>query len=68
MKLKMLIEKSGYKKEFLANKIGVTNNTITNWVLGRTTPNIIQAQKLMKILGIGNIDEIIDDKKGVKAL
>lgn len=64
----MLIEKSGYKKEFLANKIGVTNNTITNWVLGRTTPNIIQAQKLMKILGIGNIDEIIDDKKGVKAL
>ena len=60
MKIKILIERSGLKKEHIAKKIGVVNNTITNWVSGRTTPNIIQAQKLSKILGLKNIDELLD--------
>ncbi len=66
MKIKILIENSGLKKEYIAKKIGVVNNTITNWVLGRTTPNIIQAQKLSKILGLTNIDELIDNNIKVK--
>ena len=60
MKIKTLIEKSGLKKKYIAKKIGVVDNTMTNWVLGKTTPNIIQAQKLSRILGLKSIDELFN--------
>ena len=60
IKLNKLIKDSGFKKSFIAKKVGVTKQTISNWVLGRYLPNIIQAQKLSKILGLKNIDELID--------
>ena len=63
MKIKTLIEKSGLKKKYIAKKIGVVDNTMTNWVLGKTTPNIIQAQKLSRILGLKSIDELFNGDK-----
>ena len=63
MKIKILIEKSGLKKKYIAKKIGVVDNTMTNWVLGKTTPNIIQAQKLSRILGLKSIDELFNGDK-----
>ncbi len=63
MKIKTLIEKSGLKKKYIAKKIGVVDNTMTNWALGKTTPNIIQAQKLSRILGLKSIDELFNGDK-----
>lgn len=61
-KLNKIIENSGLKKQFIAKKVGVTKQTISNWVLGKYLPNVIQAQKLSKILGLNNIDELIDSE------
>ena len=62
--LKKLIENSGLKQIFIAQKLGVTNQTITNWVMGKYSPNIVEAQKLKEILGLDSIDELVDDKSG----
>ena len=60
--LSKLIDRSGLKKTFIAKRVGVTKQTISNWVMGRYSPNIIEAQKLKEILGLDSIDELVDDK------
>ena len=62
--LSKLIDRSGLKKTFIAKRVGVTKQTISNWVMGRYSPNIIEAQKLKEILGLDSIDELVDDKSG----
>lgn len=59
--LNVLIKKSGYKKEFIAQQTKVSIYTITNWCTGKTSPNIIQAQKLKEVLGLESIDELISN-------
>ena len=60
--LKRLIKESGITQVFIAKKVGVTKQTISNWVIGKYIPNIIEANKLKKILGLNNIDELLDDE------
>lgn len=47
-------------QEELAEKIGVTRQTISNWELGETIPDINQAKNISKVLGI-SIDELTDN-------
>ena len=47
-------------QENLAEKIGVTRQTISNWELGESTPNPKQLQLLSKFLDI-SVDALLDD-------
>jgi transcriptional regulator with XRE-family HTH domain len=47
-------------QEQLAEKINVTRQTISNWELGQTVPDIIQATEISKIFNI-TLDELVDN-------
>lgn len=56
-------------QEELAEKIGVTRQTISNWELNETAPNIVEATKLAEIFNTSldelvgnNIKSILEDK------
>lgn len=52
-------------QEELAEKIGVTRQTISNWELGETQPNVEQLKKLSEVFKI-SIDELVgNDVKGI---
>ena len=52
-----LRKKSNLSQEQLAEKVGVTRQTISKWELGETSPDIRQAQALSRIFGI-SLDEL----------
>lgn len=62
-KLNKLIKESGLKKKYIAEKLDVNLNTITNWVKGISKPDISQAKQLKEILNLNSIDELIDKEK-----
>lgn len=47
-------------QEQLAEKLDVTRQTISNWELGQTTPDIFQAKKISNIFCI-SLDELTDN-------
>lgn len=50
LKIRELIQESGMTKRFVAGKIGVNENTLGNWMDGRSMPRLDQAVRLAKIL------------------
>ncbi len=59
-KILKLRKEKGYSQEELAEKLGVTRQTISNWELGSTHPNPEQLKGLSKILNV-SIDELLDN-------
>lgn len=55
-----LRKNSGLSQEVLAEKIGVTRQTISNWELGETSPNPEQLKLLSKTLNV-SVDELLDN-------
>lgn len=47
-------------QEDLAEKLGVTRQTISKWELGQTYPSINQAKELSKIFNI-SLDELVNN-------
>lgn len=47
-------------QEQLAEKLDITRQTISNWELGQTVPDIIQAKKISQIFSI-SLDELTDN-------
>ncbi len=47
-------------QEQLAEKLNVTRQTISNWELGQTTPDILQAKEISKIFNV-SLDELLDN-------
>lgn len=60
--LKKAIREKGISQTYIAKKIGVNKQTITNWVKGNTYPDIKQAKIISEILD-RSIDEIFFDFK-----
>ncbi len=53
MKLKEARKKhGGYTQKELAELIGVSIMTVSNWEVGRSTPNLVKWKKAAKVLGI----------------
>lgn len=50
LKIRELINESGMTKRFVANKLEVNENTLGNWMDGRSMPKLDQAVKLADIL------------------
>ena len=58
--LKVARIKSNYSQETLANKIGVTRETICSWETGKTSPNVPQLKKLSEILNC-TVNDLIEE-------
>lgn len=52
-------KKKGLSQEEVAEKLGVSRQTISKWKTKETVPDIYQAKKLAKIYGL-SLDELID--------
>lgn len=50
--LNLIIENKGIKKIYIAKQLGVTSQTISNWLSGYSMPNLVMAKKLSEILGV----------------
>ena len=59
-KILNLRKKNGLSQEELGEKINVTRQTISNWELGETSPNVEQLKLLSKELNV-SIDELLDN-------
>lgn len=59
-KILELRKKQNITQEELAEKIGVTRQTISKWELGETHPDINQAKKLSMIFNI-SLDELVNN-------
>lgn len=53
-----LRKKEGLSQEELAEKLGVTRQTISKWELGETSPDIKEAKELSNIFHI-SLDELV---------
>ncbi len=60
-KIAELRKKYNYTQEKLAEKIGVTRQTISNWESNITSPDLNQASLLCKELRI-NINDLLDNE------
>lgn len=60
-KILLLRKKEGLSQESLAEKLNVTRQTVSNWELGQTTPDILQAKELSKIFKV-SLDDLTDNK------
>lgn len=56
-KIANLRKKNNLSQEELADKIGVTRQTISKWELNNTTPDIMQAKKISEVFSI-SLDEL----------
>ena len=50
--LKEILKIKGVKQKWLANKIGVSEVTVSNWVKGKTQPSDKNYQKMSEALDI----------------
>lgn len=60
-KILLLRKKAGLSQESLAEKLNVTSQTVSNWELGQTTPDILQAKELSKIFNV-SLDDLTNNK------
>ena len=59
-KILELRKKNHLSQEQLAEKTNVTRQTISNWELGETSPDLKQAKELSKIFKV-SLDELVDN-------
>ena len=52
MLLKELLKSKGLKQKWLANKIGVSEVTVSNWCSGKSVPKRTHLQKISEILEV----------------
>lgn len=48
----VLLRTSKYRREFIQKELGISANTLTNWVTGKTYPTIDKAFKLAELLEV----------------
>lgn len=60
-KILLLRKKEGLSQEGLSEKLNVTRQTVSNWELGQTTPDIQQAKNIAQIFKI-SLDDLTDNK------
>jgi len=59
-KLLELRKKNGFSQEQLAEKLGVSRQTISKWELNESSPDLKQAKELSKIFKV-SIDELVNN-------
>ena len=46
------IDKSGYKKKYIAEYLGITPTQLSNWISGRSYPSVPKLYALADLLGV----------------
>lgn len=59
MTLKELLKKKKFTQEILAQKIGVTQSTVSQWCTKATSPRNLNTRKIADTLGV-TLDELYD--------
>lgn len=57
-----LIDERGYRRKFIADKMGVTPQQLSNWIHERNYPTIDKAFKLADLLGV-KVDDLYTKKE-----
>ncbi len=65
--LNLIIKNKGIKKIYLAKQLGVTNQTISNWLSGYSMPNLLMARKLSEMLEVTIEDIFFDNNNNISA-
>jgi transcriptional regulator with XRE-family HTH domain len=52
MLLKQLLNSKGLKQKWLANKIGVSEVTVSSWCSGKSVPHKAHLQKISELLEV----------------
>lgn len=60
-------KKTGLSQEIIAEKLGVSRQTISKWETDESTPDIYQAKKLAKIYDL-SLDELIEFDVDIKEI
>ena len=60
-------KKAGLSQESVAEKLGVSRQTISKWETGETIPDIYQSKKLAKLYNL-TLDELIDFNIDIKEI
>lgn len=60
--LKEILAEKGIKQTFIADKLGVSNTTVSLWVLGRTEPTLTNLKKLSEVLSV-DVNTLINGKE-----
>src|SRR5690625_6208062 len=66
-KLKKLIEKRGIDQRILADYLGISVMSVSNWVNGNKYPRICNIQKMADYFGVKKSD-LIEDKSDEKVV
>ncbi|AMV11521.1 XRE family transcriptional regulator [Geobacillus thermoleovorans] len=61
-KISYLLKEKGMKQNHVAKKMGVSEQTFSNWCRNITQPDLLQAYVLAKIIG-ARMDELIEDNE-----
>lgn len=59
-RIKIFRNQKGLSQSELAEKIGVSQNTVSQWETGERIPNVLILKKLTKILGC-SADSLLED-------
>ena len=60
-------KKCGLSQEDVAEKLGVSRQTVSKWETGETLPDIRQSKRLAALYGV-TLDELIDFDAGVREI
>jgi len=63
VRLRELREKCGLSQSGLAERVGISIDSIQNWEQGRTRPRIEALAKLARALGV-TVDEVLQESGG----
>lgn len=58
-------EAKGFSQEYVAERIGVTKNSVSHWELGKRSMYAEQLEKCCRILGC-TMQEVFDEMEDVK--
>ena len=57
-----LLRVSKYRREFIIQELGISKNTLSNWISGNTYPTIDKAFQLADLLEV-SVDELYEREK-----
>lgn len=58
-----ILRVSKYKREFIIKELGISKNTLSNWIAGNTYPTIDKAFQLADLLEV-RVEELYENTKG----
>lgn len=71
--LEQRIAESGYTQKEIAEKLGVSKSSVTNWIKGKNSPDVELVVPICKLLNItikefyGEIDDMVETKNSPSA-